>query len=56
MTEQDKRVMERVKSAEPIADTLAKVPEASRDIARIAMQSFGAGFLAGNAAQTRPTA
>lgn len=55
MTEQDKKIVERVKSAEPIADALAKVPEASRDIARIAMQSFGAGFIAGNAAQSRPT-
>lgn len=50
MTEQDKQIMERVKDAEPIAAALAKVPEASRDIARIAMQSFSAGFIAGNAA------
>lgn len=58
MNEQDKQVMERVKSAEPIADALAKVPAASRDIARIAMQSFGAGFAAGSALQQspRPTA
>lgn len=55
MTEQDKQVMERVKSAEPIADALAKIPEASRDIARIAMQSFGAGFAAGSAANAAPT-
>lgn len=55
MSEQDKQVMERVKSAEPVADALAKVPEAYRDVARIAMQSFGAGFVSGLAAQPGAT-
>lgn len=50
----EREMMERVRSAEPVADALAKIPAASRDIARIAMQSFSAGFAAGNAAQTAP--
>ena len=48
----EQKITERVKSAEPIANIFAQIPVETRDVARIAMQSFSAGFIAGNAAQS----